>query len=40
MYSPTVTMIIPSEVHILPGGHGNDGEQFFLGVAQVDLVHL
>src|SRR5262249_22481082 len=40
MYGPTLTVVMPSEVNILLRGHGKDGEQFFLGVAQVYLVHL
>jgi hypothetical protein len=40
MYRPTLTAVVPSEVNIRLRGHGKDGEQFFLSVAQVYLVHL
>jgi|GEM_PF-6446155 len=40
MYRPTVTMVVSSKVHILLGGYGKDSEQLFLGVTQVNLVHL
>src|SRR2546430_9123944 len=37
--SPAMTMVVPSQVHILLGSHSEDGEQLFLGVAQVHVVH-
>src|SRR6266446_6273167 len=37
---PTPAFVVPSMVDVLFRGHGEDGEELFLGVAQVNPVHL
>src|SRR5437899_578130 len=37
---PTPAFVAPSMVYVLFCGHVEDGEKFFLGVAEVNLVHL
>jgi hypothetical protein len=36
--SPAVTIVVPSQVNILLGGYGEDGEEFFFCVAQVNWM--